>query len=103
VRVRYGEGLAIHSGPESCAVIREDVREALTGVCIGQPLSSESFFHSGANIVTKIESNTARGGNAGTWTTRRGRRPRHVRTLLARELGDLGFGQRGIVGPCRES
>ena len=44
MRVRYGEGLAIHSGPESCAVIREGVGEALTGVCIGQPLSRESFF-----------------------------------------------------------
>jgi hypothetical protein len=102
VRVRYGEGLAIHSGPESCAVIRESVSEALTGVCIGQPLSRESFFHSGADIVTKMESNTARGANASTWTTRRGQRPWHVRTLLAREPGDLGFGRRGSVetGPA---
>ncbi len=60
MRVRYVEGLAIHSGPESCAVIREGVSEALTGVCIGQPLSRESFFHSGADIVTKMESNTTR-------------------------------------------
>ena len=35
-RVRYVEGLAIYSGPESCAVIREGGSEALTGACIGQ-------------------------------------------------------------------
>jgi hypothetical protein len=42
VRVRYVEGLAIHSGPESCVGIREDVTEALTGVRAGQPLSRDS-------------------------------------------------------------
>ena len=44
MRVRYVEGLAIHSGPESCAGIREGVSEALTGVRIGQPLSRERFL-----------------------------------------------------------
>ena len=43
VRARYGEGLTIHSGSESSAVIREGVCEALTGVCIGQPLNREGF------------------------------------------------------------
>jgi hypothetical protein len=38
VRVRYVEGLAIHSDPESCAGTREGSGEALTGVCAGQPL-----------------------------------------------------------------
>jgi len=60
VRVRYVEGLAIHSGPESCAGTREDAGEALTGVCIGQPLSRESSVFLGADIFTKMESNTAR-------------------------------------------
>jgi hypothetical protein len=31
VRVPYDEGVAIHIGPESCAVGREAAREALTG------------------------------------------------------------------------
>jgi hypothetical protein len=44
VRVRYVEGLAIHSGPESCAVIREGFGEALTGVRAGQPLSRERLY-----------------------------------------------------------
>ena len=31
MQVRYGEGLAIHIGLESCAVAREGFGEALTG------------------------------------------------------------------------
>ena len=37
----YVEGLASHGGPESCAHIREDVGEALTGVRAGRVLSRE--------------------------------------------------------------
>ena len=37
----YGEGLASHTGPESCAGLREAAGEALTGVHADQPLSSE--------------------------------------------------------------
>jgi hypothetical protein len=37
VQVPYDEGVAIHIGPESCAVAREGLGEALTGVRIGQP------------------------------------------------------------------
>jgi hypothetical protein len=41
VQVPYDEGVANHIGPESCAVAREVLGEALTGECIGQPLSRE--------------------------------------------------------------
>jgi hypothetical protein len=41
VQVPYDEGVANHIGPESCAVAREGLGEALTGGCIGQPLSRE--------------------------------------------------------------
>jgi hypothetical protein len=41
VQVPYDEGVANHIGPESCAVAREDLGEALTGERIGQPLSRE--------------------------------------------------------------
>jgi hypothetical protein len=37
----YSEGLASHTGPESCAGAREGTGEALTGVHTGQVLSSE--------------------------------------------------------------
>jgi hypothetical protein len=58
VRVRYVEGVAIHSGPESCAVIREGGSEALTGVRIGQVLSRERSIYSGADMVSNMEGNT---------------------------------------------
>ena len=38
VQVPHGEGVANHIGPESCATIREDRREALTGECAGQAI-----------------------------------------------------------------
>jgi hypothetical protein len=41
VQVPCDEGVAIHIGPESCAVARERFGEALTGGRIGQPLSRE--------------------------------------------------------------
>ena len=44
MKVHRTEGVANHSGPESCAVAREGVGEALTGVRIGQPLSRENGF-----------------------------------------------------------
>ena len=41
MQVRCGEGIAIHTGPEPCAGVREGVGEASAGVHIGQPLSRE--------------------------------------------------------------
>ena len=55
---RFVEGVAIHNGPESCAVTREGKSEALTGVRTGQPLSRERSIVSGADMVTYMESNT---------------------------------------------
>jgi hypothetical protein len=40
----YSEGLAIHTGPESCGHLREDVPEALTGVHAGRVLSRVSSY-----------------------------------------------------------
>ena len=37
----YGEGLASHTGPESCVGRRKAAGEALTGVHADQPLNSE--------------------------------------------------------------
>ena len=41
MQVSYDEGVAIHIGPESCAVARKGFGEALTGERIGQPSSRE--------------------------------------------------------------
>jgi hypothetical protein len=44
VQVRCSEGVAIHTGPESCAPGREARGEALTGGRMGQPSSRERVF-----------------------------------------------------------
>jgi hypothetical protein len=44
VKVHYTEGVANRSDPESCVAAREGDGEALTGACIGQPLSRENCF-----------------------------------------------------------
>ena len=47
----YVEGLATHSGPESCVTVREGSGEALTGVRAGRVLSRESSCLRGADAV----------------------------------------------------
>jgi len=42
MRVLHGEGLATHTGPESCAGMSNRVGEALTGVRAGRVLSREN-------------------------------------------------------------
>jgi hypothetical protein len=42
VKVLFGEGVANHTDPESCAATREGRSEALTGDSVGQPLSGEN-------------------------------------------------------------
>ena len=53
MEVSYGEGLATHTGPESCTVDREVGGEALTGECAGRVLSREisGFQLRGADAV----------------------------------------------------
>ena len=58
MRVPYGEDLANHTAPESCGAYREVRREALTGVSIGQPLSTENA-HLDADCFNTQEGNTA--------------------------------------------
>jgi hypothetical protein len=104
VRVLYSEGVATHAGPESCAVGREAGGEALTGERAGRPLSRERFLVLGADAVGLAEGNTDGRVTASARTARRGLRPRHARTLLAREPGDLPPDHRpgGPSGPHRE-
>jgi len=47
----YVEGLAAHSGPESCVAARKGRGEALTGVRAGRVLSREKRFLRGADAV----------------------------------------------------
>ena len=58
VQVPYGEGVANHTGPESCADGREAAREALTGVRVGQPLSGVRLHVRSADAIQSAEGNT---------------------------------------------
>ena len=99
MQVHYDEGVAIHIGPEPCVGVREDGDEASVGEGIGKPLSRESQSP-GADAVSSAEGNTSRRAIASVRTTRRGQRPWHVQTLLAREPGDLQLDRRRLHGPA---
>jgi len=77
VQVLYGEGLASHTGPESCVAVREDRCEALTGECVGQPLSGENQLR-GADVLRPSEGNTACVDSARRSPTPRRRRTWHA-------------------------
>jgi hypothetical protein len=94
VRVHREEGVASHLGPEPCGGTREGDGEASVGEGIGQPLSRERSSVPGADAFQIAEGNTDGRASASAWTARRGRRPWHVPTLLAREPGGLMSGQR---------
>jgi len=103
VQVRYDEGVAIHIDPEPCGVTRESDGEASAGERIGQPLSPENHVILDADAVNYVEGYTSRRANASVLRVRRGRRPWHVRKLLAREPGGLAFDLReDAAGPHRE-
>src|SRR5215470_14020122 len=53
------EGLATHGGPESCAGVREDVGEALTGVRIGRAIEPRNKQNRGADAVGEAEGHIA--------------------------------------------
>jgi hypothetical protein len=104
MREPYGEGLAAHTGPESCVGAREGVGEALTGVHAGWVLSRERICIRGADPV-------------GQWGRPHGRArigerparprvvedPRHAWKLFARKPGDLPSGRSpGRGGPHRK-
>ena len=55
MQVHYGEGIANHTGPESCVVYREVCHEELTGQRACQPLSRGTFLIQDADAVTYAE------------------------------------------------
>ena len=89
----YGEGLATHTGPESCAADREVGGEALTGVRAGRVLSREIIGPlRGADAVEK------------DGRPHRARRYRETRTDPARSetpstYGSTSHGNREIPRP----
>ena len=104
MQVHCDEGVATHIGPEPCAGPREGVGEASVGERTGQPLSRERTLIPDADVVSVTEGKTGGRDSASIRSIRRGRRPWHVRTLLAREPGDLlvDHSPFGASGPRRE-
>ena len=101
VQVHHDEEVANRIDPESCAVAREGIGEALTGERAGQPLSRESTLLPGADVVPLTEGNTDGRDIASAQTARRGRRHWHVRTLLAPEPEDPTSDHRRVAGLAR--
>ena len=102
MKVPCDEGVAIHIGPKSCAVAREGLGEALTGERIGQPSSRERVL-SWVPTPCIWWKATHPSASRERRTTRRGQRPLHVQTLLAREPGDLAIDRSATAaGPHRE-
>jgi hypothetical protein len=89
VKVRHGEGLATHTGPESCVCAREGAGEALTGVCVGQVVSGESNEVRGADAVVAAEGNRRGPAIARVRATPRRLGPWHAHRPPAREPGEL--------------
>ncbi len=54
----YGEGVAIHTDPESCAAVRKDRGEALTGARAGQVLSRERKIDFGGPTASWVRKAT---------------------------------------------
>ena len=89
MQVHYDEGVANHIGLEPCVVAREGRGEASAEESIGQPLSLENYILPERRRVTHRGRQYGQARDREAWTVRRGRRPWHVQTVLAREPGDL--------------
>jgi hypothetical protein len=84
----YGEGLASHTGSESCAWnSRKAPREALTGAQLGRVLSREMYAIRVPTHFGHAEGNINGCENASIHWTLRGLRPLRVWKLHAREPG----------------
>ena len=71
----YGEGLASHTGPESCAGRREAAGEALTGVHVSQVFSCEINAPGVPNLWTWAKATSTAALLASRGRTPRSRRP----------------------------
>jgi RNA-directed DNA polymerase len=101
MEVPYGEGIAGHTGPESCGGARESAAEALTGERAGWVLSRE--------ILDPRETGVLRGADAVRSCGRQHRtcRKREARTDPARSEtprmhGSISHGSREIPRPAAE-
>jgi hypothetical protein len=89
VRVLYDEDLASHITPEPCAVSREGQGEASARGSRRLAIEPRKGLIPDADRATNLEGYTTHRAIASGGPVRRGQRPQHAWTLLAREPGDL--------------
>jgi hypothetical protein len=105
----YGEGLASHTGPESCVVVRKDGDEALTGVRAGWVVNREkadppSGGHSGVPTHIRVcgKATPTPSLTRDVAGPRAVEDPTHVRKHHARESGEpasvCGVGSADRIG-----
>ena len=89
----HGEGLATHTGPESCAGVREAVGEALTGARAGPVLSREIIGQLRGADAVEI-------GGMPHWARRyREMRPDPARSETRCMHGNISHGNREVPHP----
>jgi len=90
----YGEGLASHTDPESCTVVREDEREALIGACAGELLSREITCPGCRRCSNKRKATPCASIWQEVWGPRAVGDPLHAQKHRTREPGDPVFARR---------
>ena len=87
MRELYSEGLANHTDPESCGLVRKDQVEALTGAHAGRKLSHEIRQSREPTSSLRTEGNIGRAEKARHCQPCVVIEPEHVWNHLAREPG----------------
>ena len=100
MQVPYDEGVANRIGLESCASGREAMREALTEVHVGQPLSDVTLLTRSADVLQSTEGNMARRVFASAGQLRVVVRPWHACMSSDRELRGLRSSRHSRMAGC---
>jgi hypothetical protein len=101
VKVPYGEGVAIHAGPESCAGARKGVREALTGERAGRPLSREMTDPRREPRVLRGADAVVPSGRPGPMRRKRETQRDPARSKTPSMHGSILRGNREVLRPSR--
>jgi len=105
----YDEGVASHIGPESCAVVRKDKGEALTGVRAGRVWNREILLKfREPTWWDEAEGNNGRVDNARGVRSLRGRRPQARTETPCTGIGRshdclCSQGNRGRIGKSEDA
>src|ERR1700737_1058046 len=82
MRESYVKGVATHDDPESCAGVREDEGEALTGARAGRVWSREMQFRAAAAVIRGGRQHRQRRDRETLWSPARSEPPSTYGTYL---------------------